>query len=100
MPTHRAGGIIDQLYIYRPSIFDDVIINYSLFSPFYSDHFGISLIINKGTNPFITMPTTVPEDTANNANEQTNETPSQNTSSSKRKRTPNQSTTNKKTCPC
>ena len=99
-PTHRAGGIIDHLYIYRPSIFDDVIINYSLFSPFYSDHFGISLIINKGTNTFIKMPTTVHEHTFNNANEQRNERLPQNNSSSKRKRTPSESTKNKKRRPC
>ena len=63
-PIHRAVGIIAYLYIYRP-IFDDVIINYSLFSPFYFDHFGISLIINKGTNQFIKVPIAVYEHTSN-----------------------------------
>ena len=61
-PTHTNGGIIDHLYIYRPAEFHDVIINWELFAPFYSDHFGISVTINKGNNPIQSLPSTVPDE--------------------------------------
>ena len=61
-PTHTAGGMIDHLYIYQPHNSTDVIINSALFAPHYSDHFGISVVINKGSNPFIEMPSTLPDD--------------------------------------
>ena len=42
--THRSGGIIDHLYIFRPTELHNVVINWDLYSPFYSDHFGITII--------------------------------------------------------
>ena len=60
-PTHRDGGIIDHLYMYRPLEFSDVLITWELFCPFYSDHHGISIVINKKDNSFIKMQTTVPD---------------------------------------
>ena len=46
-PTHRDGGIIDHVYLFRPHMYEEVVINWELFAPFYSDHFGISIIIQK-----------------------------------------------------
>ena len=60
-PTHRDGGIIDHLYLYQPTIFTEVIISWELFCPLYSDHFGISIILNKQNNPFIKTPSTIPD---------------------------------------
>ena len=51
-PTHKDGGIIDHFYLYRPSLYSEVSISWDLFSPFYSDHFGISIIIKKEENAF------------------------------------------------
>ena len=74
-PTHKDGGISDHLYLYRPSCYNEIIISWELFSPFYSDHFGISIIINKENNPFLRMLTTVPYDliiNENNGSKQSN----------------------------
>ncbi|HIL27520.1 MAG TPA: hypothetical protein EYG21_09105 [Nitrospinaceae bacterium] len=60
--THREGGIIDHLYLRKPLMYDDVIISYDLFAPFYSDHYGISIVINKGDAPFLKMPCSIPDD--------------------------------------
>lgn len=60
-PTHHDGGIIDYLFLYRPTFFKEVIISYELFCPFYSDHFGISISLNKQDNPFLMMESTVPD---------------------------------------
>ena len=62
IPTHKDGGILDHMYLYRPNTFKEVIISWELFCPFYSDHFGISIIINKRNNEFLTTPSTVPDD--------------------------------------
>ena len=61
-PTHREGGVIDHLYMCRPDFFKEVIVEWELFAPFYSDHFGISVIINKGNKPFLKMPLTISDD--------------------------------------
>ena len=86
-PTHKDGGIIDHLYMYRPSCYSEVIISWELFSPFYSDHFGISIIINKGNNPFLQMPTTIPDDLINDNSgpKKTNKKPQPNKDITKRK---------------
>ena len=60
-PSHRQGGIIDHCYLHRPSSYKNVLITWDLFCPFYSDHFGISIALNKKDNPFITTPSTVPD---------------------------------------
>ena len=65
-PTHTNGGIIDHFYMYRPTCYDDVIITWELFCPFYTDHFAISIIINKQRNHFQTMPSTIPDHLINN----------------------------------
>ena len=72
-PTHRDGGIIDHLYIYQPEETMGVLINSSIFTPLYSDHAAISVVINKGTNEFIRMPSTAPDDVTNDPNEKTAE---------------------------
>ena len=61
IPTHTEGGIIDHLYLYKPSIYEDVKIEWSLFAPFYSDHYGISIIVNKSDGEFLEMPSSIPE---------------------------------------
>ena len=42
-PTHVQGGIIDHFYILVPEVYDFVQIEFELFSPYYSDHYGISV---------------------------------------------------------
>ena len=65
-PTHKDGGIIDHVYLYRPTCYNDVIINAELFSPFYSDHYAISIEINLQNNDFLRMPSTIPDTLINN----------------------------------
>ena len=60
-PTHREGGIIDHLYTRRPPQYSDVLISWELFAPFYSDHYAISIVINKDNNQFLQMPSTIPD---------------------------------------
>ena len=72
-PTHGEGGVIDHLYIYQPPKLTDVLINYSLFTPLYSDHAGISVVINKESHEFIQFANTVSDDAANVANERRTE---------------------------
>ena len=62
LPNHRNGGIIDHFFLYRPNEMGDVIINWEIIATFYSDHFGISIIINKGQNAFREMCSTVPDE--------------------------------------
>ena len=45
-PTHIRGGVIDHFYLFCPANQQNVIVNWDLFAPFYSDHFGISIVIN------------------------------------------------------
>ena len=71
-PTHMDGGIIDHLYLYKPSIYEDVKIEWSLFAPFYSDHYGISIIINKNDGEFLEMPSSVPDTIEDNAENRCN----------------------------
>ena len=47
-PTHSRGGLIDHFYIRKPSGFENVIVNWHLYAPFYTDHFGVCVTINKG----------------------------------------------------
>ena len=81
--THRSGGIIDHLYIFRPAEHHNVVINWDLYSAFYSDHFGISIIINKGENVFRKMQSSIPDEVNSNSSansgkqkKQTNKQPS------------------------
>ena len=60
-PTHMKGGTIDHLYVWRPPGFTNILINWELFSPFYSDHFGISITINKEKDVFKSILSTVPD---------------------------------------
>ena len=62
LPTHNRGGIIDHLYIYRPTSYASVIIEWDLFFPFYSDHAGIAITIHKGEKVFKSVPCTVPDE--------------------------------------
>ena len=69
-PTHRDGGIIDHVYLFRPHMYEEVVINWELFAPFYSDHFGISIIIQKREWTRLKMKSSFPdifEDSSNNA---------------------------------
>lgn len=85
-PTHRDGGIIDHLYVYQPHDLKDVMINSSLFAPFYTDHFGISVIINKGTNPFLQMPSTISDDELNAQSDRANENKAPSTSNTTKRK--------------
>lgn len=67
--THRDGCIIDHLYIDRPRLSTGVIIDNSLFASFYSDHFGMSIVIDKGASPFFQTSSTVPDYVVNAQNE-------------------------------
>ena len=60
-PTHKAGGIIDHLYVYHPNGLEDVEIAWDIFASFYSDHFGISVVIRKEKDSFKQIQTTVPD---------------------------------------
>ena len=61
VPTHRDGGTIDQIFLYRPNVFEDVLIKWDVFAPFYSDHFGLSIIINKEKESFKSIESTIPD---------------------------------------
>ena len=60
--THRDGGIIDHVYLHRPNRYNEVLISWEAFSPYYSDHYGISISVNKGNCPFLHIPCSIPED--------------------------------------
>merc|ERR1711873_385640 len=67
-PTHGDGGIIDHVYLYRPYMYKEVVINWALFAPFYSDHFGISIIIQKKEWVRLKMKSTFPDIFGDNSN--------------------------------
>lgn len=47
--------------------------NSLLSTPFYTDHFEISVTINKGTSSFVQMVSTVPDNLLNIQSERTND---------------------------
>merc|ERR1712115_19786 len=60
-PTHKDGGIIDHLYLFKPQKYEEIAIKWELFSPFYSDHFGISIIIQRKEWSLLRMKSSFPE---------------------------------------
>ena len=40
-PTHSRGGLLDHFYIRKPSAFENVIITWHLFAPFYRSFWGM-----------------------------------------------------------
>ena len=76
-PTHSRGGLIDHFYIRKPSGFENVIVNWHLYAPFYTDHFGVCVTINKGRGSFRKLESSLSEDTlrllANSSNDNGNE---------------------------
>ena len=78
VPTHKAGGIIDHLYVYHPNGLEDVEITWDIFASFYSDHFGISVSIKKEKDSFKQIPTTVPDYLLQDSNTSSNATESEN----------------------
>ena len=59
-PTHNRGNIIDLCFLFKPNEFEDVVIGWELYSPFYTDHFGICIKINKGKDIFKETESTLP----------------------------------------
>lgn len=44
-PTHVHGGRIDHMYLHVPDSYSFVGIKCDLFSPYYTDHYGISVFL-------------------------------------------------------
>ena len=44
-PTHVHGGRIDHAYLFLPTEYAFVNVSFDLFSPYYSDHYAISISI-------------------------------------------------------
>ena len=76
-PTHSRGGLIDHFYIRKPSAFENVVVNWHLFAPFYTDHFGVCITINKGKDSFRKLESSLSDDTLrlleNSSNDNGNE---------------------------
>ena len=59
---------MDHFYLFKPLELQDVIVEWELFSPFYTDHFGVQLKINKGENVFQHMSSSIPDYLINSNN--------------------------------
>ena len=63
--------------MYHPNGLEDVEISWDIIASFYSDHFGISVVIKKEKDSFKQIPTTVPDYLLQDSNTSSNATESE-----------------------